>query len=119
MADADAAHVHHSFDYIELTQSDLAAAKRFYAAALGWRFNDYGHAYAGIQGGAHEIGGLRLDSAHERPLIVLYSDDLDATIAAVRKAGGLILKEPYSFPGGRRFHFSDPSGNELAVWSPA
>jgi len=51
------------------------------------------------------------------PLVILYSNDLDATLAAVRSAGGTIVKEPFAFPGGRRFHFADPSGNELAVWS--
>jgi predicted enzyme related to lactoylglutathione lyase len=116
-----ARHLHHSIDYIELTVTDLAAATRFYAAAFGWRFNEYGPGYAGIQGNGREVGGLRLDTkvTAGSPLVLLYSQDLDATLAAVRAAGGRIAQEPYEFPGGRRFHFCDPSGNELGVWSPA
>lgn len=117
----DAAHVHHAIDYIEITVTDVPEAKRFYGAAFGWTFNDYGPEYAGIQGLGREVGGLRQD-AHVRaggPLVVLYSRALDDTLAKVKKAGGRIVKEAFSFPGGRRFHFSDPSGNELAVWSEA
>lgn len=100
---------------------DVAAAKRFYGQAFGWQFNDYGPGYAGIRGADREMGGLaQADSvATGGPLVVLYSRDLDATLAAVRAAAGEIVRKPYSFPGGRRFHFRDPSGNELAVWSPA
>lgn len=117
------AHEHHAIDYIELTVRDVAAAKRFYGAAFGWTFNDYGPAYAGIQGKTREVGGLRQDAsapsaaAPGGPLVVLYSTDLDATLAQVRAAGGKIVKDPFEFPGGRRFHFTDPSGNELAVWA--
>ena len=112
-------HAHHAIDYIEITVTDIAAAKRFYAEAVGWRFNDYGPAYAGIQGEGREQGGLRQGSEVRPggPLVILYSRDLDASVAQVRKAGGRIVKEPFAFPGGRRFHFADPSGNELAVWS--
>src|SRR5690349_19451698 len=114
-----APHQHHAIDYIEFTVADMAAAKQFYASAFGWRFNDYGPEYAGIRKDGGEAGGLRQDTTVQRggPLVVLYSDDLDETLERVRKAGGRIVKEPYSFPGGRRFHFEDPSGNELAVWS--
>jgi predicted enzyme related to lactoylglutathione lyase len=114
-------HTHHAIDYVELTVRDLAAAKRFYASAFGWKFNDYGPDYAGIQGPDHEAGGLhRTDELRlGGPLVILYSDDLDASLAAVRSAGGRIVREPFSFPGGRRFHFADPSGNELAVWAAA
>jgi predicted enzyme related to lactoylglutathione lyase len=115
------AHVHHAIDYIELTVSDVAQAKAFYAAAFGWRFNDYGPEYAGIQGDGREAGGLRQGERGAigagAPLVVLFSRDLDATLAAVRQAGGRVVIEPFVFPGGRRFHFADPSGNELAVWS--
>lgn len=114
-----ATHVHHAIDYIELTVTDLATAKRFYAAAFGWSFNDYGPDYAGIRGDGREQGGLRAGStvAPGGPLVVLYSRDLDATLAAVQAAGGRIVQAPFTFPGGRRFQFADPSGNELAVWS--
>jgi predicted enzyme related to lactoylglutathione lyase len=113
------AHVHHAIDYIEITVTDVAAAKRFYGGAFGWRFTDYGPHYAGIVGEGREQGGLAKGDRVERggPLVVLFSTDLDATVAAVRAAGGAIVKEPFGFPGGRRFHFSDPSGNELAVWA--
>jgi predicted enzyme related to lactoylglutathione lyase len=114
-------HTHHTIDYIEFTVRDMAGAKAFFAAAFGWAFNDYGPDYAGIKGADGEVGGLRLDQAVKQggPLVVLYSDDLEASVAAVKKAGGKIVTPPFSFPGGRRFHFTDPSGNELAVWSAA
>ena len=119
-------HQHHAIDYIEFTVTDLAAARAFYTAAFGWSFTDYGPGYSGIRGladGDREMGGLALGDAVPRdlqgaPLIVLFSDDLDRTLAAVKDAGGAIVKEPFEFPGGRRFHFTDPSGNQLAVWSP-
>jgi uncharacterized protein len=113
-------HIHHGIDYVELTVRDLAAAKQFYAEAFGWKFNDYGPEYAGIRGGDREVGGLHRADALRLggPLVILYSDDLDVSLAAVRSAGGRIVREPFSFPGGRRFHFADPSGNELGVWSP-
>ena len=111
--------VHHAISYIEFTVRDLSGAKRFYADAFGWSFNDYGPDYAGIQGGDGEVGGLhRTDELRVGgPLVILYSRDLEQSLEDVRSAGGEILKEPFSFPGGRRFHFADPSGNELAVWS--
>lgn len=112
-------HAHHAIDYIEITVRDLADAKRFYGAAFGWAFNEYGPVYAGIQGAGREMGGLAQGDEVRTggPLVVLYSDDLDASLTAVREAGGAISKEPFEFPGGRRFHFTDPSGNELAVWT--
>lgn len=112
-------HTHHAIDYIEFTVSDIAEAKRFYTDAFGWAFNDYGPDYAGIQGDDGEVGGLaRADEPRQRgPLVILYSDDLEGSLAAVKAAGGSIVKDPFAFPGGRRFHFADPSGNELAVWS--
>ena len=112
---------HHGIDYVEFTVRDLAAAKRFYAAAFGWQFNDYGPEYAGIKGPTGEVGGLH-QTAQLRtggPLVVLYSKDLEKTLEAVRAAGGKIVREPFAFPGGRRFQFTDPSDNELGVWSQA
>lgn len=117
------AHTHHAIDYIELNVADLAAAKEFYGSAFGWTFNDYGPDYAGIRSpdGDGEVGGLNPARAPQRggPLVLLYSDDLDATVEAVLGAGGEVVESPYDFPGGRRFHFADPSGNELGVWAPA
>ncbi|MEX5261568.1 VOC family protein [Kocuria sp. CPCC 205263] len=114
---------HHSIDYVELTVTDLAAAKAFYAEAFGWRLVDYGPEYAGIASptddGA-EVGGL-LAASESRPnggpFVLLYSEDLEETQRAIVKAGGRILQAPYTFPGGRRLHFADPSGNELGVWA--
>lgn len=112
-------HVHHAIDYIEITVRDVAEAKAFFTKAFGWAFRDYGPDYAGIQGAGKEAGGLCKGEARGGgPLVVLYSRDLDATVAAVEAAGSRIVKRPFAFPGGRRFHFADPSGNELAVWAP-
>ena len=110
---------HHTIDYIEFDVTDIERAKRFYAAAFDWKFSDYGPTYAGIQGAGREVGGLsQVDHvARGGPLVVLYSSDLDATLVRVREAGADIIKTPYAFPGGRRFHFLDPTGNELAVWA--
>lgn len=112
-------HTHHGIDYIEFVVTDMAESKRFYEAVFDWKFNDYGPGYAGIQGAARETGGFRLDTEMSvgGPLVVLYSNDLEMSLTKVREAGGRIVKEPFGFPGGRRFHFLDPSGNELAVWS--
>jgi predicted enzyme related to lactoylglutathione lyase len=118
------AHRHHSIDYVELSVTDLVAAKRFYTEAFGWEFTDYGPGYAGIRGaeGAPEAGGLALTDEPPRaggPLVLLFSADLDRTLAAVTGAGGTVASGPYDFPGGRRFTFRDPSGNELGVWAEA
>lgn len=121
----NSAHTHHALDYVELGVTDFAATKAFYGSAFGWTFTDYGPgpAYVGIRGVATtedvEVGGFRLDDevTPGGPLVLLYSSDLDASAQAVRDAGGDVTEEPYDFPGGRRFHFSDPSGNELGVWS--
>lgn len=111
--------VHHAIDYIEFCVTDLARAKQFYEAAFGWEFNDYGPEYAGIRQADGEAGGLRVVSKVTTggPLVILYSRHLEASLAGVRAAGGKITMEPFAFPGGRRFQFLDPSGNELAVWS--
>lgn len=114
----DQTHTHHAIDYIEFTVGDVAAAKRFYGAAFGWTFNDYGPDYAGIQGNGGEVGGFTKGEVQRGgPLVVLYSNDLDATLVRVREAGGKIVKDPFAFPGGRRFELLDPAGNQLGVWS--
>lgn len=111
----------HVINYIELGAPDLAATKAFYAAAFGWSFNDYGPGYAGIRhpGGEGEIGGLNAGTT-PRPgglLVLIESQELDGTLAAVIAAGGTITNGPYAYPGGRRFHFRDPAGNELGVYA--
>lgn len=106
-------------DYIEMsaTGSRLDAVKSFYASAFGWSFTDYGPTYAAFDEGLE--GGFQADVAEApgRPLPILYATDLETTLAAVEGAGATIKTPIYSFPGGRRFHFVDPAGNELAVWS--
>ena len=124
---SDPALQHHAISYIELAVSDMEAAKRFYTSAFDWAFNEYGPAYAGIRrpaGAEGEVGGLRHDADRTpggagsgAPLVILFSADLPATLERVRAAGGTITTDPFDFPGGRRFHFLDPSGNELAVWA--
>lgn len=113
---------HHRIDYVELAAPDLARNKQFYDDAFGWAFNDYGPDYAGIQGSSPddpEVGGLNAQATASRGgvLVQLFSDDLDATAQAIQSAGGEVIEGPYGFPGGRRLHFVDPSGNELGVWS--
>lgn len=105
-------------DYIEFPVTDLVAAKRFYAAVFGWKFEDYGPEYASFHDGRLS-GGFRLETQIVRggPLLVLYATDLAAVEGQVKRAGGRIVRETFAFPGGRRFHFTDPSGNELAVWT--
>ena len=112
------AHAHHRIAYIEFTVKDLAEAKRFFGQAFGWAFNDYGPRYLGIQGDDGEVGGITLgDTQPGGPLVIIYSDDLEASERAVKAAGGSVVKEAFDFPGGRRFEFTDPSGNRMAVWS--
>jgi predicted enzyme related to lactoylglutathione lyase len=112
---------HHAISYVELKVSDLPAARAFYESAFGWQFNDYGPTYAGIRSpdGQGEVGGLNAETKPVRggPLVLLYSDDLEATVSAVESAGGEVVSGPYDYPGGRRFHFTDPSGNELGVFA--
>ncbi len=122
MSETPVHHPHHGIDYIEIYVAEMAASQRFYHSAFGWKFNDYSPGYAAIQKeGGGESGGLCVaDSvAKGGPLVVLYSRDLATTVKQVEAAGGKITKPPFEFPGGRRFHFADPSGNELAVWSEA
>lgn len=106
-------------DYLELPAEggSLDRAKNFYAGVFGWKFTDYGPTYSAFDEGLE--GGFQADAAEApaAPLPVIYSDDIEATLAAVREAGGQIRQDIFPFPGGRRFHFVDPAGNEIAVWS--
>ncbi|HEV7159200.1 MAG TPA: VOC family protein [Caulobacteraceae bacterium] len=103
-------------DYVEFPGTDLAATKAFYGAAFGWTFTDYGPDYAAFEGEGTD-GGFNAEDGRRKPLVILYARDLEAMLAKVKAAGGTITREIQSFPGGRRFHFQDPSGNELGVWS--
>jgi len=111
---------HRRIDYIEFGARDIAATKQFYSQAFGWPFEDWGPDYISFHDGRLAGGFYRLEGEAPRgggPLVVLYATDLEAMEKAVNAAGGRIVREAFSFPGGRRFHFADPSGNELAVWS--
>ncbi|MEZ4382744.1 MAG: VOC family protein [Nannocystaceae bacterium] len=108
---------HHRIDYIELGAPDLGAAKAFYAGAFGWRFTDWGDEYTAFNDGRLDGGIRRGEATPGGPLVILFSADLERSAAAVTANGGTIVAPIFSFPGGRRFHFADPSGNVLAVWS--
>jgi uncharacterized protein len=104
-------------DYIELPASDIEKTKFFYTSVFGWKFTDYGPDYTSFHDGRMG-GGFAKSTAHgPAVLLVIYSSDLDSVQQKIKAAGGRIVKETFSFPGGRRFHFADPNGNELAVWS--
>lgn len=105
-------------DYVELPGGKLDESKRFYAAAFGWRFVDYGPSYVAVEDAGLDAG-LQGDpqEATAAPLVILYAEHLESMQDAVIAAGGEIRRRISSFPGGRRFHFRDPAGNELAVWS--
>ncbi len=111
-------------DYIEFPATDIEATKRFYIQVFGWTFQDYGPDYTsfhdGRLAGGFNTGAEPAGSGGAKtrgPLVVIYASSLEDTYAKVTKAGGKIVRETFGFPGGRRFHFSDPNGNELAVWS--
>ena len=108
-------------DYVELPSATAHELTRaFYAQAFGWDFTDYGPTYSATTNGVTDVG-LQGDpeGALAAPLPVVKVEDLEGAFDAVTKAGGVIAKPVFSFPGGRRFHFIDPSGSELAVWSEA
>ena len=108
-------------NYVEFPASDIEATKAFFNKAFGWDFEDYGPDYAAFANQGLDGGFFRSDlkSTTETggALVVFYSSDLETSVERVVAAGGVICKEIFSFPGGRRFHFTEPSGNEFAVWS--
>ena len=105
-------------DYIEFPATDVAKTKAFYERVFGWKFTDYGPDYTSFEDG-RIAGGFTKEGkvAQGGPLVVLYAGDLAAMESKVKQAGGAIVKDIFPFPGGLRFHFTDPSGNVLAVWS--
>jgi hypothetical protein len=111
---------HHRIDYVEFHAPDLDAIKAFYNTVFGWEFTDYGPGYTAFKDGRLD-GGFELGDVPPNhpniPLVILFSDDLDASEAAVTGAGGTITVAQFDFPGGRRFGFADPAGNHLAVWA--
>ena len=113
--------VHGKINYVEFPAKDIPATKAFFNAVFAWEFEDYGPAYSafseqGLDGGFFQSKQCSL-TEQGAALIVLYSDNLQQTALEVEKAGGIISKAIFSFPGGSRFHFIEPSGNEMAVWS--
>ena len=107
-----------TINYIEFKASNLERIKDFYASCFGWKFTDYGPAYiafseSGLKGGFE----LTQDAIVNGALVVLYHTNLEIIQKIIQDNGGIISKPVFSFPGGRRFHFLDPSGNELAIWS--
>ena len=105
-------------DYIEFPGADLPASRAFFEQAFGWTFTDYGPQYAAMNDAGLD-GGIQADPAERTaaPLVVLFTTDLEAMHAKVLAAGGAITRPIFSFPGGRRFHFREPGGCELAVFS--
>jgi uncharacterized protein len=103
-------------DYIELPGAQLAATKAFYEATFGWSFTDFGPEYSATGTSDVDVGLDASAEAVKVPLPVIRVTNLERAAAAVEAAGGVICVPIFGFPGGRRFHFKDPSGNELAVW---
>ncbi len=112
---------HQKINYVEFPAKDIAATKAFFTKIFAWAFVDYGPEYtafsnAGLNGGFFK-SELTVSTHHGSALIVFYSQTLEDTQSKIETAGGSIIKPIFSFPGGRRFHFTDPNGNEYAVWS--
>lgn len=112
---------HKAINYIEYPASDLEKTKAFFEIVFNWEFTDYGPDYMAFKETVLEGGFYRApmvsDSSNGAALLVFYSNELEQTQAEIVEAGGLIVKPTFDFPGGRRFHFREPSGNEFAVWS--
>lgn len=112
---------HEKINYVEFPTKDIEATRVFFNKAFGWQFTDYGPDYIafsneGLDGGFYK-SDLTVSSEKGSALIVFYSNNLEQTQSKIEEAGGTIIKPIFSFPGGRRFHFGDPNGNEYAVWS--
>jgi predicted enzyme related to lactoylglutathione lyase len=111
---------HEKINYLEYPAKDLDATKKFFSDVFGWTFADYGPDYIAFSNQGIDGGFFRSDLAsatkNGAALTVFYSDDLEATLEKVSAGGGEIIQAIFSFPGGRRFHFAEPSGNEFAVW---
>jgi predicted enzyme related to lactoylglutathione lyase len=114
---------HEKLSYVEFPSSNLQSTKAFFEKAFGWSFVDYGPEYTafsgqGLDGGFFQAS-MRSSTENGAALLVFFSNNLEGTLAKVVRAGGKVVKPIFSFPGGRRFHFTEPSGNEFAVWSEA
>lgn len=105
-------------NYIEFPAENLTEVKKFYSRTFEWKFTDYGPDYTAFTDGSMDGGFTKGQVAKDSgPLVILYSEQLGETLNRVEKNGGTIVKAIFDFPGGRRFHFKDPAGNQLAVWS--
>jgi len=112
---------HEKINYVEFPAKDIGATKKFFNSVFSWEFDDYGPDYIafsneGLDGGFFK-SDLSVSTENGSALVVFYSKDLDSTQEKIVNSGGLVIKPIFTFPGGRRFHFSDPNGNEYAVWS--
>lgn len=112
---------HEKINYVEFPASNLTATKEFFNKAFAWSFEDFGPDYSafsdeGIDGGFYQ-SDLRSSAGEGAALIVFYSRAIEETKDKIEKAGGVIVQDIFEFPGGRRFHFTEPSGNEFAVWT--
>ncbi len=112
---------HEKINYVEFPAKDIEATKKFFNAVFSWTFVDYGDEYTafsneGLDGGFYK-SNVSASTQNGSVLIVFYSREIETTLSKIEDAGGTIIKPVFSFPGGRRFHFGDPNGNEYAVWS--
>jgi len=112
---------HELINYVEFPSRDIGKTKKFFTAVFGWSFIDYGPDYTafnneGLNGGFYK-SDLSTSTDNGSALIVFYSQNLENTLSRIEASGGSVVKPIFSFPGGRRFHFADPNGNEYAVWS--
>ena len=112
---------HETINYLELPAKNLEATKEFFSTVFGWSFQDYGPDYLAFSDKTIDGGFYKSDlsslAGNGAALIVFYSEDLEATQEKIENANGVIVQATFDFPGGRRFHFTEPSGNEFAVWS--
>jgi predicted enzyme related to lactoylglutathione lyase len=108
---------HHKINYIEFLSTDIAKTKEFYSKVFGWSFEDWGPEYISFTGLGIDGGFMQGEPKPGGPLVILYSADLEATKKVVMEAGGTIVVPTFEFPGGKRFHFADGTGNTLGVWS--
>lgn len=114
-------HQDQKLNYVELPARDIPATKAFFTASFAWTFEDFGPEYTAFAGEGLDGGFFKSDlcslTTNGAALLVFYSNNIEATLAKVEQAGGEVIRPIFSFPGGRRFHFLEPSGNEFAVWS--
>ena len=113
--------INNKINYVEFPSRDIEATKAFFSTVFGWSFEDYGPEYTAFSDQGVDGGFFKSEKSSTtesgNALVVLYSDSLESLQTIIEKSGGTIVRSIFSFPGGYRFHFTDPSGNELAVWS--